>query len=290
MQLNNQRFFVLGAEGQLGRAFVKRLSSDRLMFLAPSESHGNICETKEICSQIDSNQSTVVINCAAYNAVDEAESKPELVFEINAKAVARLAKYCSQKNITFVHYSSDYVFDGTRTAPYTEEDQPNPLSCYGRSKWEGERLVLAENPNALIFRLSWVIGEGERNFLFKLRGWAEKNPTLRIAADEVSVPTFTDTIVQFTLLSLENNLKGLYHLTNSGKASRYELAKLFIKEIGLSNDVQPASIADFPAKAVRPKHSVMSNKKLSNALGKEIPFWEESLKQYISYYNLRNNK
>jgi len=280
-QLNNERFFILGAQGQLGKAFVEKLTSRGYSLTAPLEADANIIDTEGVCAQIEQAKATFLINCAAYNAVDEAETKKEMTFEVNARAVGRLAKYCQQKGIFLVHFSSDYVFDGKKTEAYTEEDSPNPLSCYGKSKLEGDREVLAQAEGALVFRLSWLIGGGRQNFLSKLLDWAKMNSVIRVATDEVSVPTFVETVVDFTLLSLEKGLRGLYHLTNSGSASRYELAQFFIREMGLVNEIQPASMEDFPRKATRPRFSVMSNQRLSKALGKPIPTWQAALKEHV---------
>ena len=237
-QLNNGPFLVLGAQGQLGKEFVARLTSSGCAVTAPVKSDADIRDTERICALAKRAQASVLINCAAYNEVDEAQTQKETAFEINARAVGRLAEKCREVGVFFVHYSSDYVFDGRKNSPYVEDDEPHPLNCYGESKFEGERAVFVQTTDALVFRLSWVIGEGGRNFLSKLRGWAAQNAVLRIATDEISVPTFVGTVVDCTLLSLEKKLTGLYHLTNSGVASRFDLAQAFIREMGLANELR----------------------------------------------------
>ncbi len=277
MLIHNKKFLILGANGQLGREFQSILAKKKLTFHAPSKSDGNITKFTQIEELIQTLQPNIIINCAAYNAVDDAQDNPDLAYLINSDAVKNLAKICKTQNIFLTHYSSDYVFDGKKEGLYTEEDSPNPLNIYGQSKLKGEQGILEILSKALIFRLSWVIGPGQQNFLYKLSQWAEKNPELKISSDEISVPTFTKDIVETTLLSLGKNLTGLYHLTNSGHASRYALAKEFIQKMGLDNTIIPVSMDTFPTKAKRPKFSAMSNQKLSKALNVSIPTWKERI-------------
>jgi len=172
----------------------------------------------------------IVINCAAYNLVDKAEEDYITAYKTNALGVRNLAYLSNKLNAFFVHYSTDYVFDGTKeNGLYTEEDTPNPLNEYGKSKLTGERWIVEETENYLLFRVSWVYGRGKQNFIYKLIQWAKNNDYLKIAYDEISVPTSTRTIVEVTLKALDNGLTGLYHLTNSGYASRYEWAKKYLK-------------------------------------------------------------
>ncbi|MGC9124431.1 MAG: SDR family oxidoreductase, partial [Thermoplasmata archaeon] len=176
----------------------------------------------------------------------------------------------------FIHYSTDYVFDGTKEGPYNEEDTPNPLSEYAKSKLLGENLAKI-NENSLIFRVSWVYGEGKQNFLYKLQQWIKDRDFLKIAVDEFSVPTSTKTIVRVTLKAIEKDISGLYHLVNSGYASRYEWAKTFFRVKGIKKLILPAYQSDFNLPAKRPKWSVMSNEKISKELNIEIPEWIEDL-------------
>jgi len=280
MLLNNKKFLILGSNGQLGNEFQSILTKKNLSFQAPNKSDGNIADFQDIKNYIQRVHPDIIINCAAYNAVDDAEDHPDLAYLINSAAVENLAKICEKQNIFFVHYSSDYVFDGGKTVLYTEEDTPNPLNIYGQSKLKGEQIVLKTLSKTLVFRLSWVIGQGQYNFLYKLSQWAKNSQELKISSDEISVPTFTKDIVEITLLSLEKDLTGLYHLTNSGQASRYELAEKFIQKMNLNNTLIPVSMDTFPTKAKRPKFSAMSNQKISKELNIRIPNWKERILNY----------
>ena len=277
-----KKFLILGAKGQLGKAFVDYLSA-KAPVVAPPEEEADITQHSRIQALIEESKPDVVINCAAYNAVDEAQDHEDIAFKVNAQGVEHLAELSKTYGFFLVHYSSDYVFDGAKGLPYTEEDAPFPLNVYGKSKLEGEKCVLKISPHYLVFRLSWVIGPGKQNFLFKLTQWAQKNHVLKVSSDEISVPTFTDTIVEVTLKSLEAGLSGLFHLTNSGMASRYELAKEFLKEIKMPNEVLPCSMPDFLTKARRPKFSAMDNKKISSTLGIHIKPWKEALAEYVAH-------
>jgi len=284
--MKNKKILILGAQGQLGKEFVSVFKEKELNFTAPSEEECNITNTTRLNEIIENVRPDIIINCAAYNAVDEAEEKSDVAYLVNSEAVSNIAKICREKDIFLVHYSSDYVFDGEKQELYIEEDKTEPINVYGKSKLQGEERIKENLEDYLIFRLSWVIGKGEQNFLHKLSLWAQKNRILKISADEVSVPTFTKNVVEITLLSLEKGLKGLYHLTNSGYASRYELAKYYIKRMELENFVLPVPMSDFKTKAKRPGFSAMSNEKLSNELNISIPAWEDGMLIYLLEANI----
>ena len=179
-----------------------------------------------------------------------------------------------------MHFSTDYVFDGKKGALYTEEDAPNPINVYGKSKYEGEKIACETLKNHLVFRTSWVYGKGQQNFLYKLRQWAQKQDALRISDDEISVPTYADDIVKATLAGLEQGKRGLYHLTNSGHASRYRLAKYFLKASGMDKQVIPVPSASFKQKAKRPLFSAMSNAKLCREFNISLPPWQDGIERY----------
>ena len=281
----SDKYLILGCSGQLGAHFCDTFDRRGIAYLAHNRGQTNIADTDQLVRTIREYRPATVINCAAYNAVDQAEDEPQEAFRINSEAVGKLAEVCRDEGIVLVHYSSDYVFDGRKEGFYIESDEPNPLSQYGRSKWEGEKAVIASGAEYLLFRLSWVIGAGKQNFLYKLSQWAARKDVLKISGDETSVPTFTDDIVNVTLQSLEKGLRGLYHLTSGGYASRYELARYFIRRAGLKNLVIAAPVSVFNTKATRPLFSAMSNAKISEDLNITIPHWEEGVKRYVDLLN-----
>ncbi|MCK4810127.1 MAG: dTDP-4-dehydrorhamnose reductase [Candidatus Omnitrophica bacterium] len=279
--MKNNKFLISGASGQLSKEFQKIFHERKIDFAAPSEEEWDITDFTKTRTIINEAKPNVIINCAAYNLVDEAEENSKLAHLVNSQAVENLARICKENKIFLVHYSSDYVFDGQKQDLYVEEDMTNPLNVYGKSKLEGEQAIKECLSDFLIFRLSWVIGKGKQNFLYKLRQWAEKSKVLKITSDEVSVPTYTENIVNVTLLSLEKGITGLFHLTNTGYASRHELARYFINRMGTENIIVPVSIDTFKTKAKRPMFSAMSNLKIKKTLDIAIPKWEESTDKFI---------
>lgn len=274
------KFLITGAKGQLAKEFAKELTNRGIDFTALRKEELDISDANKVFKVVKEIKPDVVINCAAYNLVDRAESFPTEAIAVNAFGVANLVFVCAEIKAVLVHYSTDYLFDGTKIGFYTEEDRPNPLNEYGKSKLYGELFIQKTLENYLIFRTSWVYGRGTQNFPYKLEEWAKKQEILKIAVDEFSVPTSTRTIVEITLKALDKGITGLYHLTNSGYASRYEWAKEYFKLKEINKLIYPALQADFNLPSKRPKWSAMSNEKISKVLGVAIRDWKEELKNY----------
>lgn len=279
--MKNKRILVLGAQGQLGREFVSYFQSNKYHFFAPDESKSDITNDASLQSLFYEYKPQIVINCAAYNKVDIAEDNHDLVYKVNRDGPKRLALLCKQFSAFLVHYSSDYLFDGKKTGPYTEKDSPNPINIYGQSKLAGEDAVKCIFDDYLIFRLSWVIGRGQQNFLYKLEQWSKNNSSLKIVDDEISVPTFTSSVVDLTIKALEKQMTGLYNMCSSGYCSRFELAKEYFKILGNDVELIPAKLSDFNTKARRPGFSAMSNALLQDSLDVCIADWKNLLKDYL---------
>ncbi|MGC8754203.1 MAG: dTDP-4-dehydrorhamnose reductase [Thermosulfidibacteraceae bacterium] len=275
------KFLITGAKGQLATEFIKYFQENSVDYVALSKEELNISDLDAVYEVLRNIRPGVVINCAAYNLVDKAEKEPEKAYLTNAIGPNNLAIASKEIGAKLVHYSTDYVFDGTKEGPYTEEDFPNPLSEYAKSKYLGEVLLSKVLDNYLIFRTSWVYGEGKQNFLYKLEQWAKEREFVKVAVDEFSVPTSTRTIVEITLKAIQKGLTGLYHLVNSGYASRYEWAKEYFRLKGIKKLILPAYQEDFNLPAKRPKWSVMSNEKISRELNIEIKDWREELKNLV---------
>jgi len=280
-----KKIFITGAEGQLGRAFQHELGRLGVSFIAANSTTGDITKQKDVERLLETHQPGILINCAAFNLVDEAEIKRDRAFDVNAAAVGVLANACKLRGIKLVHYSTDYVFNGQKKALYKEDDPTQPLNVYGASKLEGENLVRTLMGDHLIFRTSWVYGEGVQNFLYKVTQWAKTNPQIRVASDEISVPTSTIDLVAGTLKALDQGLSGLYHLTNSGYASRYEWAEFYLKAVGSQTSVMPVPLSYFQPKVARPLFSAMSNARIAGELGWIIPRWQEAVERYVQMNN-----
>ena len=275
------KFFLTGAQGQLALQFQKTLKNTDHTLVSFNREDLDISGFQAVSDKISEHKPDVVINCASYNFVDKAEDDFDTAYSVNATGVKNLAVACKNKDILLVHYSTDYVFDGTKEDFYTEEDEPNPVSRYGESKLQGEQLLRQETDNFLLFRVSWVFGEGKSNFLYKLSEWARKNRTLKIVSDQVSVPTYTEDIVNVTMFALNKGLRGMYHLTNSGYASRYEFARYYLEQMEMDTLVLPVTTDYFPSPAKRPYFSAMSNRKLSQELNIDIPDWKLGIERYV---------
>lgn len=276
------KFLITGANGQLAKEFIKYFEQRNKNFVALSKQELDITDFNKVLESVKEIKPDVIINCAAYNLVDNAEIDDAVALKVNFEGVKNLAIVCRDKNIFLVYFSTDYVFDGEKEGLYIEEDVPNPINKYGRSKLLGENFIKENLEKYLIFRTSWLYGKGKQNFLYKLIQWAKNQQYLRIACDEFSVPTSTKTVVEVTVKAVEKGLYGLYHLVNSGYASRYELAKKFFEIKRINKFIYPVYQKDFNLPAKRPKFSAMDNSRLKSMLCIEIPNWEDKLKKILT--------
>ncbi len=275
------KVLITGKKGQLGTEFQNFLSKNQIDYLALSRQELDISELDLVLEVVESFRPSVIINCAAYNLVDRAETEYPQAYRVNALGPRNLAFAAKKVGALLVHYSTDYVFDGAKNIPYKEEDPPGPLNEYGKSKYLGELFVQEETREYLLFRVSWVFGPGRQNFIFKLLQWAREQPLLKVSTDEVSVPTWTRTIAEATLKAIEQGLRGLYHLVSAGHASRYEWAQFVLNCLGIEKPIEPVSSSVFNLPARRPKYSVMSSEKLFGILELSAPHWKQSVEEFL---------
>ena len=276
------KYLITGRNGQLASAFIERFEKLSIDFTAPDESQLDITDQLAVANVVSAYKPDIIINCAAYNLVDRAELDTDTAFTVNASGPKYLAQAAARHKVVLVHFGSDYVFDGVKeNGLYTEADPVNPLNEYGKSKLLGEQLVSQECTKHLILRLSWVFGAGTQNFIHKLFEWTKNNEYLKIACDEVSVPTSAKTVVEVTLKALDQGVTGLYHLPNTGYCSRYEWARFVLKNMGIAKFVRPVSMDAFNLPARRPKFSAMDNNRLSLVLNTAIPPWEDAVTLFL---------
>jgi dTDP-4-dehydrorhamnose reductase len=284
------RFLITGAKGQLAGEFLRILQNHSLLPIASRlspeitalDKRGlDISDLNTVLEAVSYYKPDVVINCAAFNFVDKAEDNFDTAFKVNALGTKNLAHACKKHDALLIHYSSDYVFDGTKDDFYTEQDEPNPINNYGKSKLEGEKFLLGETDKFLLFRVSWVFGEGKQNFLYKLKEWTEKQNIVKVVCDQISVPTYTEDIVRVTIHSIDAGLTGVFHLTNSGYASRYEVARYFIERLGHNSVVLPVCSDYFSTQAKRPYFSAMSNANISKILSLHVPDWKDGIDRFM---------
>ena len=248
----------------------------------------NLADPDSIRRVIREIKPSIVLNAAAYTKVDKAEQESELVYRINAIAPGVLAEECLRLKALLIHYSTDYVFDGNHTNPYTEIDTVNPLGVYGTSKLTGEQAIIDIGGQYLILRTAWVYGRRGQNFLLTMQRLAAEREELKIVADQIGAPTWSRMIAQATshiiaqiyspLYQLDiKSLSGIYHLTNAGQTNWYEFAKAIIAQSKKQPRLLPITTADYPTPAKRPAYSVLSNAKLSDLFGIKLPAWDQAL-------------
>jgi dTDP-4-dehydrorhamnose reductase len=275
------KYLIIGNKGQLGREFEKKFSASGESFTGIDIDGLDIAQKDKTITFIKSVKPKIILNCSAFNTVDIAENSPELAFAVNSDGVLNIALGAEEVNAKVVHYSTDYVFSGEKKDLYIESDIAAPLNKYGESKLAGENLLIKNSHQYLLFRLSWVYGDGNQNFIHKLLQWSANGADLKIADNEVSIPTSTSLIVDTTLLTLEKELFGLYHLTASGYCSRYDWASFVLDHSGRSNRIQRVKKEIFNLPARRPNFSAMSNILLSQKLSVTLSDWQSDLKNYI---------
>lgn len=279
---------IFGANGQLGRAFSEKLNKDHELSRYDI-SQFDITDYVLLTNIINESKPDIIINCAAFTDTEKCESDAYSNYMINSFVPFVLADNCSRLGIKLIQFSTDYVFDGAKTALYNENDSTNPLNEYGKAKLICEKLVINRAPNSLVFRLSWVYGKGHSNFISKFVSWSRKNQFLRITNDEISVPTSVDFIANTVLKAVNLSLDGLYHLTPKNYCSRFEWALAIKSFLNINIDVFPAKMEEFPSQIIRPNFSAMSSDLLANDLKVEFPDWHSLLRDYIAlneeYFN-----
>ena len=278
--MNN--ILVTGGYGQLGSELKEIAPNYRdYNFLITDVKDLDITNHTAVAAFIESNNITVIINCAAYTAVDKAESEPELADAINHLAVANFAQISKDKNIKLIHISTDYVFDGTNHKPYIETDTPNPKSVYGQTKLDGELAIQQINPaNSIIIRTSWVYSKFGNNFVKTMLRLAETRDEISVVADQIGSPTNAADLAEAILTILpkiSNETIEVFHYSNEGVCSWYDFSKAIFEVEGLPIKVNPIESSQYPTTAERPFYSVLNKHMIKESYQVKIPFWKDSL-------------
>ncbi|MGC8764410.1 MAG: dTDP-4-dehydrorhamnose reductase [Brevinematia bacterium] len=280
------KILVTGAKGQLGNE-LRELSfsaKDKEFFFTDIEEL-DITDYESVESFVISNRIDLIINCAAYTAVDRAESEVELAYRINRDAVYKLAKAINKNNGVLIHISTDFVFDGSKNTPYVEEDSTNPISVYGKSKLEGENAAFSEARTLYVIRTSWLYSSYGNNFVKTIIRLAEERKKLNVVFDQVGTPTYASDLARTILVltdKIEKGKKEILHFSNEGIASWYDFAVEICGMKGIECEIIPIETKDYPTPAKRPPYSVLNKKKIKSLLGIKIPYWKDSLSVCIN--------
>ena len=280
----NKNILVTGANGQLGRSLQKISSRyGESMFYFTDIDTLNICEKQQLADFIYSNDFSYILNCAAYTAVDKAEDDRENCMRINRDAVQIIGEVAASKGVKVVHISTDYVFDGTATRPYREEDKTNPQSFYGQSKLEGEITLQQVCPDAVIIRTSWLYSEYGANFVKTMLRLGNEQTALKVVCDQTGSPTYAEDLAAAMMAMVEHNpfVPGIYHFANEGVCSWYDFAVKIMDLAGLNCRVYPIQTQEYPTRAIRPAYSVLDKEKIKSVYNLSIPRWEESLEKCL---------
>ncbi len=277
---------VIGANGQLGVDLMKAFADVETVALNHTDIE--ISEIESVTNILSSLKPDILINTAAYHKVDDCEKYPDQSFQVNAVGALNLAKVSASLNIPFVHISTDYVFDGSKRAPYVETDQPHPLNVYAVSKVAGEYAVMANASRYYIVRSSGLYGHSPcrakgRNFIDTMLKLSGERKEIRVVNDEILTPTYTYHLAMQIRELVNTDAYGIYHVTNNGSCSWYEFALEIFKNAGITISVVPVSAKEFPSAIKRPSYSVLENAHLQKLGIDRMPQWQESLAHYFAH-------
>jgi len=285
------KILITGQHGQVSQALQAHLQGlGELMVLGSNQL--DLAKPDQIREQIRAHRPDLIINAAAHTAVDQAESEPDAAFAINAIAPGILAQEAKALGIPLIHYSTDYVFDGSKPAPYTEADTPNPLSVYGQSKLAGEQAIAAAGGQYLILRTSWVYSNQGKNFLLTMQRLLQEKPQMRIVADQIGAPTWAGTIAGSTRALIERWLAGeagewgIYHLTAQGETSWFGFAQAIGEHLHADGkacaELEAIPSSAYPTAAKRPLNSRLDCSRLQQQWHVSQPHWQDALRECLA--------
>ena len=284
--MTRPKILVTGARGQLGFELARLLPAHGEV-TALNHMQLDLEDADALRATVRSLQPALIVNAAAYTAVDQAEREPGRAEAINARAPGILAEEAKRLGALLIHYSTDYVFDGTASEPYAEDSSANPLNTYGRSKLHGEQAIFASGAASLVLRTSWIYGLRGQNFLLTIRRLANEREELRIVADQFGVPNWSRALAEVTSTLVGQGLEaliersGLYHVSARGSTSWFEFARAIIGPVEKPR-VVPITTAEYPTPARRPLHAVLATAKLERVFGLALRDWRTTLERCLA--------
>ena len=275
---------ITGSHGQLGNEVQQAAKHfPAFKFIYTDVEDLDICDKVALNAFVKANAVNVIVNCAAYTAVDKAEDDVDLCYKINAEAVRNIGEVAHQNGLKVVHVSTDYVFDGTNYMPYSEDQAVSPNTVYGKSKLAGEQALMETCKQSVILRTAWLYSSFGNNFVKTMIRLGKEKDFIPVIFDQIGSPTYAadlaDTILK--ILSHETFVPGLYHFSDEGVCSWYDFTKTIHRIAGITCDVRPIETKDYPARTPRPHYSVLNKAKIKSIYGIIIPHWEESLERCI---------
>ena len=277
------KLLVVGADGQLGSDVV-RLLSPTVEVTARVMDELDVTDRAGLRREVEATRPDVVVNCAAYTAVDRAETEQDAAYRVNVLGAHNVAQAARRVGARVVYFSTDYVFDGAASEPYDEDAPTGPLSVYGRTKLLGEQATRESNPDHLILRLAWLYGSSGHNFVRTILRLAREKDQLRIVDDQIGCPTFTEDVVRQLWTAIQEGCSGTYHCVNTGQASWYAFATHIVHRLGLSIPVVPIQTVDYPSPARRPAYSVLADHKFDLEQLNDMRPWEDALDDCLLRY------
>jgi dTDP-4-dehydrorhamnose reductase len=274
------RIFLTGRDGQVGWELERALPVFGEL-LATDRATLDLADADALRRAVRAAKPDVIVNAAAYTAVDRAETESSLAMQVNGIAPGILAEEALALGARLIHYSTDYIFDGEKGAPYVEADAPNPASVYGRTKLEGEKRIAASGCRALILRTSWVYAPRGRNFFLTIAKRLQAGDALRVVSDQHGVPTEARFLAEMTVVLLHGGAEGTFHVVPSGATTWHGFATEIARRLGIQRPIQAIATAEYPTPARRPRYSVLGCAKLSARLGVPPPEWQSLLERCV---------
>ncbi|MBS4534365.1 dTDP-4-dehydrorhamnose reductase [Clostridium sp. D2Q-14] len=279
------KFFVTGANGQLGHDVVMKLKEMNLDVIAPGREEFDLTNEQEVKTYILKERPDIIIHCAAYTAVDKAEEEKDLCYTINVEGTKTIAESAKEINAKLVYISTDYVFDGLGQDPHIEDKETNPVNYYGYTKEQGEKNVRELTEKYFIVRTSWVYGSNGNNFVKTMLKLAETKNEINVVSDQIGAPTYTKDLAEYILNLVQTNQYGTYHGVNEGYCSWCEFAKSIFEKSGIEVKVNPISTEEYPTKAKRPLNSRLSKENTDKAGVIRLHRWQDALDRFIDNLN-----
>jgi dTDP-4-dehydrorhamnose reductase len=287
-----QTILITGSKGQLGNELqkaAKRFPNFHYIFTDVDEL--DICNKSALENFVKENRIEIIVNCAAYTAVDKAEEEVEKCFAINAQAVKNIGEIAETYQLKVIHISTDYVFDGKSYKPYTEEMEVSPDTVYGKSKLQGEEFLQSVCSQYIVIRTSWLYSSYGNNFVKTMLRLGKERNSVKVIFDQIGTPTYAADLAEIILKILSQNkfISGIYHFSNEGVCSWYDFATAIFKIARVNCQALPIETKDYPAKAPRPYYSVLNKGKIKGTFGWSIAHWEESLEKCIEMLKSENS-